>query len=91
MKHGTAWVYDNLPTVDTRTFEQINRDQLARERRERNRLRWRGGLVAQIRQHPEGARTFVSKAMGGLVIEALGYEAYRALGGDGRAEKNNDF
>lgn len=48
MKHGTAWVYDSLPTV--------------------------------------GTRTFVSEAMGGLVIEALGYEAYRALGGDGRIE-----
>jgi len=91
VKHGAAWVYDSLPTVDTRTFEQINRDQLACERRERDRLRWRGVLVAQIRQHPEVARTFVSEAMGGLVIEALGYEVYRALGGDGRTEKNNDF
>ena len=86
IKHGEAWAYNNLPTVDTRTFEQINRDQLARERRERDRLRWRGVLVAQIRQHPETARTFVSNAMGGLVIEALGYEVYRALGGDGRIE-----
>lgn len=85
MKHGTAWVYDSLPTVDTRTFEQINRDQLARERRERDRLRWRGVLVAQIRQHPEVAHTFIS-AMGGLVIEALGYEAYRAISSDGRME-----
>lgn len=86
MKHGTAWIYDNLPTVDTRTFEQINRDQLARERRERNRLRWRGVLVTQIRQHPEISFTFVSEGMGGLVIEALGYEAYRAISSDGRTE-----
>jgi len=90
VKHGTAWIYGSLPTAGIRTFEQINRDQLARERRERDRLRWRGGLVAQIRQHPEVAHTFIS-AMGGLVIEALGYKAYRAMGGDGRAEKNNDF
>jgi len=61
-------------------------ERLYDDERNADRLRWRGGLVAQIRQHPEVARTFVSKAMGGLVIEALGYEAYRALGDDGRIE-----
>lgn len=66
------------------TFEQINREQLVRERREHKRLRWRSALIAEIRQYPAVAISFIAIGLGGLVIEALGYEAYRAISSDGR-------
>jgi len=65
------------------TFEQLNDAELWRD--------WKRDRVAEIAANPALADSYESAGFGGLVIEALGYEAYRALGDDGRIEKNNDF